>query len=138
MPFYKISMLIVKLKSTCKAKEDSILPLYKIVRKCLCQTVDLLLLYYMISQWWFIRLMQAFVCMMQRDWPQVHQEGDRRREVFKQLVNRPITVDNLTLPNLKLITECTIQFPILLVLGMKSENMFPLRKADLLLLSVED
>ena len=42
-------------------------------------------------------LMQAFVCMMQRDWPQVHQEGKRREELFKQSVNRPISIDNLIL-----------------------------------------
>ena len=41
--------------------------------------------------------MQAFVCMMQRDWPQVHQEGKRREELFKQSVNRPIAIDNLIL-----------------------------------------
>ena len=45
--------------------------------------------------------MQAFVCMMQRDWPQVHQEGKRREELFKQSVNRPIAIGyNLILPNL--------------------------------------
>ena len=54
-------MLIVKLKSTCKAKEDSILSLNKVVCKCLCQTVDLLLVYYNITM--VVHYVDASICL---------------------------------------------------------------------------
>ena len=89
------SLLIVRLKSTSKGMRDSIF--YKIKtrihHKWLCQAIDLLIMYYDHNGGSLCWCKHLFVRCKETGHKSIKRE---REEVFKQSVDRPNAIDNLT------------------------------------------